>query len=141
LTITAGKQTYRLQDEVTFTVVVPRAGYLNVVNVGPRDDTTVLFPNQFHRDNHVQQGTLTLPTEQMPFYFPAQKPTGQTMTVAFLTATKIDLYEETVEGRKKSGELEAILAPLSTKAMRSVGVASRPGSSFAAGKVIFKVVE
>jgi hypothetical protein len=141
LTITANKPTYRLQEEVSFQIVVPRAGYLNVVNVGPRDDATVLFPNQYHRDNRVQEGTLRLPTDQMPFYFPAKKPTGPTMTVAIWSKTKINLLEDAVEGRDKSGGFDAVLAPLSAKAMQSVGVAQRQQDDFAAGKVMFKVVE
>ena len=93
MVVKATQKSYRLEDEVVFTIDVPHAGYLNVVNVGPEDNATVLFPNKFHRDNRVQKGLLTLPTDQMPFYFPAMKPVGDTLTVAFLTQKKVDMYE------------------------------------------------
>lgn len=141
LAVEANQATYRLDDEVVFTIDVPRAGYLNVVNVGPDDSATVLFPNRYHRDNHVTTGTLTLPTDEMPFYFPAMKPTGRTLTVAFLTEKKVDLYADAVEGRDKAGTLTAILTSLSAKAMRSVGVASRQDTRYAAGRVIFEVTD
>ena len=141
LTIRASQTGYRLGEEVVFTIDIPRAGHLNVVNVGPQDDATVLFPNKYHGDNRVTAGTLTLPTDQMPFYFPATEPAGDTLTVAFLTEKKVDMYKETVEGRDKEGALIRILAPLSAKAMRNVDVASRQDSGYAAGKVIFKVVD
>ncbi len=139
LAIKAGQENYRLDDEVVFTIDIPHAGYLNVVNVGPQDTATVLFPNKFHRDNRVSAGTLTLPTDQMPFYFPAMEPAGQTLTVAILTQRKMDLYEDAVEGRNKNGEFTIALAPLSAKATRDLGVASRQDRQYAAGKVIFKV--
>lgn len=141
LQVEANQATYRLGDEVVFTIHVPRAGYLNVVNVGPNDSATVLFPNQYHRDNRVPPGTLTLPTDQMPFYFPATEPTGRTLTVAFLTENEVNLNEDTVEGRDKAGTLTAVLTSLSAKAMRNVGVASRRDSRYAAGRVIFEVTD
>ena len=140
LAVKANQESYRLEDEVVFTIDIPHAGYLNVVSVGPQDNAIVLFPNKFHRDNRVQKGLLRLPTDQMPFYFPAMKPIGETLTVAFLTEKKMDLYEDAVEGRDKNGEFTIVLAPLSAKATRDVGVASRQDRRYAAGKVIFKVM-
>ena len=141
MAVKAGQKSYRVEDEVVFTIDIPHTGYLNVVNVGPQDNATVLFPNKFHRNNRVQRGLLTLPTDQMPFYFPAMKPVGDTLTVAILTERTVNLYESAVEGRDKNGEFTAILAPLSAKATRDVGVASRQNQRFAAGKVIFKVTD
>ena len=140
MAVEASRTIYRVEDEVVFTIDIPHAGYLNVVNVGPQDSATVLFPNKFHRDNRVAAGTLTLPTDQMPFYFPATEPVGDTLTVAILTERKVNFYESAVEGRDKAGEFIAVLAPLSAKATRDVSVASRePG--YAAGKVIFEVTD
>ena len=141
LSFKAHQASYRVDDEVVFSLDVPYAGYLNVVNVGPQGDATVLFPNKHHRDNRVTAGSLTLPTDRMPFYYPALRPTGPTLTAAFLTTTELDLYEAAVEGRNAAGELTATLASLSAKAVRDVGVASRKDSRFAAGKVIFEVRE
>ena len=141
LIVEANQKAYRLDDEVVFTINVPRAGYLNVVNVGPQDDATVLFPNKYHRDNRVPAGRLMLPTDQMPFYFPAMAPTGRTLTVAILTQRKMDLYQDAVEGRDKAGTLTEILASLSARATRNVGVASRQDPSYSAGKVIFEVTD
>ena len=141
LSLKSHQTSYRLDDKVVFTLDVPYGGYLNVVNVGPQGDATVLFPNKHHRDNRVKAGSLTLPTDQMLFYYPALKPIGPTLTVAFLTAKELDLYQAAVEGRNNAGELTATLASLSAKAVRDVGVASREDRRYAAGKVVFEVTD
>ena len=71
----------------------------------------------------------------------ALKPTGPTLTVAFLTAKELDLYQAAVEGRNNAGELTATLAALSAKAVRDVGMASREDRRYAAGKVVFEVTD
>lgn len=142
LSIKANRSDYRLDEEVIFTIDVPHAGYLNVVSVDSQDEAAVLFPNKHHSNNRVQEGLFTLPTDHMDFYFYARKPTGDNLTVAFLTKRKMDLYEDAVEGRNAKGELTVDFALLSAKAIqRGVGVASRQDPSYAAGKLIFQVTD
>ena len=143
LPITANQHRYQVGDELVLTIDIPHAGYLNVVNVGSQDNATVLFPNQYHRDNYVsKQDRFTLPTPEMRFALQAAEPAGPSMNVVFLTDERIDLYEESVGGRDKNGRLEVILAALSARAK---GVIARtievtPSYRAAGGKVIVEVV-
>ncbi len=144
LSITANQGRYRLGDELVLTIDIPHAGYLNVVNVGSRDNATVLFPNRHHRDNYVRGGTLTLPTPEMRFRLRATRPTGRSLNVAFLTEERVDLFEEGVGGRDRNGNFDVLLAALSAKAKdaiaRSFAVTSANGRGAAGGKVIVEVV-
>ena len=142
LNMKANQGNYELGQAVAYTIDIPHTGYLNVVSVDSQDEATVLFPNKHHSDNRVQEGQFTLPTDHMDFYFYARKPTGDNLTVAFLTKKKVDLYESAVEGRNAKGELTVDFAELSAKAMeRGVGVASRQDPSYTAGKLIFQVTD
>ena len=142
LGIKANRDRYRVGDELVLTIDVPRAGYLNVVNVGSQDNSTVLFPNKYHRDNYVQEGELRIPTPEMQFRLQAGEPIGPSLNVAFLTEKPIDLYEDGVGGRDKDGRYEVLMNALSAKAMKSLkSVTVKPTSGYraAGGKVIVQV--
>lgn len=142
LVIKANRRHYRVGDELVLSIAIPHAGYLNVVNVGSRDNATVLFPNKHHRDNYVQEGRLRIPTPEMRFRIQAAEPTGPSLNVAFLTEKRIDLYEEGVGGRGKDGHYEVFVNALSakaTKAVRSAVVVPTSGYRAAGGKVIVEV--
>ena len=148
LPISANQRRYQLGDELILTIDIPHAGYLNVVNVGSQDNATVLFPNQYHRDNYVsKQDGFRLPTPEMGFRLQAAEPAGPSLNVAFLTEKKIDLYEEGVGGRDRNGHFTALLAVLSARAKaivtREIEERSfRPTASYGAagGKVVVEVV-
>lgn len=146
----AGQTSYRLGEHITFTLNIPENGYLNVINIGPDDVATVLFPNKYHSNNKVAPGIITLPTAKMGFALPATAPPGETLTVAFLTATKIDAYQAAVDGRGKNGQMQAVLTQLSQyglhqiskAATRNIGVvATQPNKSsgFIAAKVLVTI--
>ena len=142
ITVNKDKDSYRVGDELVLTIDLPHAGYLNVVNVGSQDNATVLFPNRHHRDNYVQDDVLTIPTPAMDFRIRAGKPTGPSLNVVFLTEQEINLYEDSVGGRDKSGNFEVLLATLSAKGknmiMRTFEVTAS-NSEAAGGKVIVDV--
>jgi hypothetical protein len=145
LRLAANRNRYQVGDELVLDIDIPHAGYLNVVNVGSQDNPTVLFPNRYHRDNDMQEGTLTLPTPEMPFRLRATEPTGRSLIVAFLTKQRMDLYEEGVGGRNQNGEFVVLFADLSARALdltaRTIGVTPSPGwRGVAGGKVVIEVV-
>ena len=91
--------------------------------------------------NLVEKGKLRLPTEQMDFEFGAMKPLGESMTIAFLTEQPLNFYNMTTDGRGSSGEILSVLAPLSGRAIRSIGVVARNRNTiFYAGKLFTKVI-
>ena len=142
---TAPTTSLRLGNKVVLILDLPQSGYLNVVNVNPNDEALVLFPNAFHKENKVAAGRFSLPADAMKFDLVAQEPVGESVTVAFLTARKLNLYRDTLKGRDNSGNIVAQLAPLSAKAgaaMRSIVVERRDGAARHArhaGKVVVRV--
>ena len=139
----AVKTALRVGEKLAFSLDVPRAGYLNVVTVNPQDEATVLFPNAHHpRDNKVAAGRLEIPTDDMAFDLVAREPLGESVTVAFLTAKPVNLYQDTLKGRDRSGKVVATLAPLSAQGgvrMRSIVVERREGAQNYAAKVVTSV--
>jgi hypothetical protein len=91
-------------EKTEFSINVPASGYLNVVMVGPTDNGTVLFPNSFAKDNHVQAGKFTFPTAKMGFKITAMPPFGKTMVVAFLSEQPLNLLDEGFGNRDSSGK-------------------------------------
>ncbi len=138
LTVVAGKPAYVVGDEVTFAVDVPADGFLNIVTVDAADQTTVLFPNTYHPDNHVNAGKLGIPRVDMPFKLPAQEPVGPTLVVAFLSQTRVNMLELGIEGRDSSGKIQTVFTALTPFATRAIGVVARE-RGFRAGLTIVDV--
>jgi hypothetical protein len=130
-------------DKLIIKIDVTQGGYLNVINVGPDDQPTVLFPNEFYaNDNYVNPGMLTIPTERMNFEFFAKEPFGPSLVVAMLTDKPINLYQSGKAQRNSKGIITdtfSALSPLGIKQMRSFGVQQKTQSQFAAGMVETKV--
>jgi len=114
LTVSANKATYVLGDALVLNLQLPKAGYLNVINVDADDEPAVLFPNRFQQDNGVNAGALALPTPQMTFALQATKP-GPGLTVAFLTEQPVNLYKSGFGERDDKGNLLDIFSTLSPK--------------------------
>lgn len=105
LTVALNQGQHREGEKLVIEVDVQRAGYLNVVNVGPDDMPIVLYPNQFNADNRVEAGRLRLPTAQMKFDLVAQPPHGRTLVVAFLTDQPVNLYTSGDGRRDATGKM------------------------------------
>lgn len=116
----------RVKGEATeFQVLIPSEGYLNIVMIGPRDNSTVLFPNSYHTDNHVSAGKLNFPTSQMPFKITAQPPYGKTLVVAIVTREKVNLMEEGVGHRDARGKSIKPFAQLTRSGMKALNSGTR----------------
>ncbi|MEA3411676.1 MAG: caspase family protein [Pseudomonadota bacterium] len=151
--VSASQRNFRVGDPLILQVTVPDGGgYLNVVSIDSADRSTVLFPNQFHADNRVVEGRVTIPTEQMKFALPATEPFGPTLVAAFVTRQPVNLFET---GFKSAGDVFAEMSPLAThtldKAVRGFQIESRPAdpvealptgdaSEVYAGKLVAKIV-
>lgn len=138
MNVSANRAQLRLGDVVNFSINIPADGYLNVISVDAKDQATVLYPNAFHRDNHVSAGRLSLPTAKMNFDIQAQEPLGRSLTVAFVTTQPINLYKQSTEGRDQVGRVVDALVPLSAAGTRALGVVAKSNMSYA-GKVVVNV--
>ena len=133
----ATKTALRVGENTVLSLDVPRAGYLNVVNVNPKDKAIVLFPNTYYpHDNKVAAGRFEIPSQSMNFQLTGREPLGESVTVAFLTEKPINLYQDTLGGRDQNGKVVARLASLSANGgvrLRSIVVESRDNGGTARG--------
>lgn len=66
---------YARNDRIILNVVSPRACHLTLVNVDHKGKATVLFPNEFTRDNLIEPGKITrLPPADALYFFRLQQP-------------------------------------------------------------------
>jgi len=92
--LTPHNKTKYLKDEkLIIGIANTKSGYLNVIAINQQNETTVLFPNKYYKDNKVNAGGFALPTIKMGFDFKVQPPYGKSLIVAFLTEHKINIYE------------------------------------------------
>ena len=136
LEVRTNQQEYRLGDLLTIECQVNMDGYINVLNVDRTDQkATVLYPNQYHRDNRVQKGTtITIPSEDDAFQLPAQEPLGENLIVVFVSSDSLNAYE--MDGRI-AGPFGLVSKGSLT---RGFGVKAAP-SQWQAGKIITRVVK
>ncbi len=126
--VSARQQTYAPGQNLVVDVDVAQAGYVNVLNVGQGDgEVTVLYPNQYHRDNKVAPGRLTIPTGT-EFDLPAGLPPGQTqqqtIIVVVHTSKPLSAYD--------AGSGTGFLRSLGAEATRAFSVAAGAGAPNAA---------
>lgn len=113
-------------------VWVPEPGFLNIMSITADDQATVLFPNQYHPDNAVHRGKITIPTRNMDFEIVTDGPFGPNLITAFLTRSPINTYKY---GFKTTADVFARLSPNST---RSLMLSQRRGLP-AAGRVTTEI--
>jgi hypothetical protein len=80
-----GRTVFRVGDEVSFVVRVPREGYLSIVDLGTDGSINVLFPNEDTPDSRVQRGQVVRLPSGSDVQFAAQEPAGRGIVRAFLT--------------------------------------------------------
>jgi len=103
------KPNYRLGEEITFHVQVVRDCYLNLININPNGDLTLLFPNQHHPDNFVHAGqTLNIPENYYGFRLKIQPPCGFENVYALASDRPINIFDpdfknETFHAMTRSG--------------------------------------
>lgn len=138
MTLSGSGRQLRLGDEITLEVALPRAGYLNVVEVNSQDQATVLYPNKFATANEVKAGAFKFPTAEMNFVVRASEPLGPSLVVAFLTDKRVNLLELGIEGRDAAGRMQETFTEISARATRALTIEARQ-AGFAAGSLTVTV--
>lgn len=116
LQVRSTKSSFRNGEMLELSVEAPQDGYLNVVVIDSKDQPTVLFPNSYQRDNHVQAGRLSLPGN-MNFTIQAGKPYGQNLVAAFLSSRPVNMFDDGVGKRNSKGVMQDIFPSLSEKSL------------------------
>jgi hypothetical protein len=94
--IKTNNATFNVGDPLVISCNINRTGYVNVITMQPGDEVpTILFPNQFHPENQVEEGdSITIPSPGDSFALAAAPPTGEAIIAVFLTPFKLNLYKE-----------------------------------------------
>jgi len=122
------KTCFEIGDVLEISVWIPEPGYLNIMSIKANDQATVLFPNQYHPNNAVSRGKLSIPTGHMDFEMVTDGTTGPNLITAFLTQSPINSYEHGFKTAKD------VLATLSPNATRSLIIRHKQGW-LAAGRI------
>lgn len=113
LKVAAEPRALREGEAMVLSVELRQPGYLNVISVNPAGEPTVLFPNQFQSDNHVEAGRFSFPTAQMAFELRASAPHGESHIAVFQTSEPLNLYLNGEGERNAAGALLSRFASLS----------------------------
>ena len=113
-------------------VWIPEPGYLNIMSVSANDQAMVLFPNQYHPQNAVGRGKLTIPGGRMDFEMLTEGILGSNLITAFLTRSPLNSYEY---GFKTPNDVLAGLAPRSTRSL----IMRQKEGWLAAGRIIAEI--
>ena len=125
--IKLNKACFEPGEAMEISVWIPEPGFLNLMHIAADDQATVLFPNQYHPQNAVGRGKISLPTRRMDFEMVAEGPSGPNLIIAFITRLPINGYQDGFKTAK------GVLAELSPNSTRSLVM--RQGSGWlAAGK-------
>ncbi len=122
------KPRYLEGEKLVFDIEVPVAGYLNVIDVGPDDNITLLYPNRYSTANQVPAGRFTVPGSALPFDLPAQAPYGKSLLVAIVTSEPMSLLASSADGKTATLATPSLagLENAGVVATRSFGVSARP---------------
>ena len=132
--IKPNKTCFEPGDALEISVKITEPGYLNVMSTTADDRSTVLFPNQYHPQNAVDAGDLTIPTDQMNFELVSEGPPGPHLITAILSRWPANASEA---GNQTKYEVMAELSPISTGSMNK----GQKMGYLAAGKITVEVRE
>lgn len=137
------QRTLRLGQEITISIDLPFDGYLNIVNVGPRDEPTILFPNRFSEDNRVSAGRFDFPRSSDPFALSIGEPLGDNIVAIFLSTKPINFYRLSTEHGKDETDSAYYFRPLSALGIQatrgSIAIKERPRERMGAAIAEFTV--
>jgi hypothetical protein len=119
-------------DLLEISLKLTEPGYLNVVSITADDQSTVLFPNQYHPQNAVGPGKFTIPSAQMGFEMVSDGPPGPHLITAFLSRTPVNNYKD---GFKAKSDVMASLSPSSTRSL----IMRQKKGHLAAGKITVEI--
>jgi hypothetical protein len=117
------QRTFLENDPVRCQVRATEDCFLTILTIDPVGDVTLLLPNRWHPEFKLKAGqTVTLPTPDMGFEFPAAPPHGA--TILKVVATKRPLKLKGVDATTLT---EKGLVPLGRG--KAIGLAPRPSSA------------
>lgn len=90
----SGETAYRLGQDMRFSVQSARAGRLWIVQVGPDDELTQLYPNDYSEDNLVSADrAFSIPAPGADWSLEAVEPLGKSIVAFVVTTGEVDVDE------------------------------------------------
>ncbi|KOR32592.1 hypothetical protein TI05_06300 [Achromatium sp. WMS3] len=107
------------RDHLELRLEIPKSGgYLNIVNIGPKDEATILFPNAYQTNNYVNGGSLHWPGINAAFRIGVPGPAGANLIIAFVSERPVDLRKKGFATESYATTIFRELIPASTETLR-----------------------
>ena len=139
LPINLNKKHFAIDDEISIEFNTPVEGYINVIAIDSIDQSVILYPNQFTKNNKIKKGNTIIPGISEKFELLAADPTGPVLIAVFISPTPVNLYNLTTNNRNEDGTIETAFSSLSaigTKAIANIAHSSRREHFYTASAVI-----
>ncbi len=94
------QSSYKIGDRISFSFNSEKACYLNIVDVGPTGNITLLFPNRHHQDSKISANkTYTIPDETSDsFAFSVDPPAGTERVYAIASTQPLNIFNSNFRG-------------------------------------------
>jgi|GEM_PF-1883583 len=95
VSVKADKTNIRMAEKISFSVYSSRDGYLNILELDPENNVTVIFPNKHKAGNNriTADNPIRVPEDIGGFKFVGQGVPGPSRILALVTPEPVNLYE------------------------------------------------
>lgn len=151
LSIQTPKLNYKVDEAVPLSVKVPANGYLYLFTVDQYDNSSVLFPNEFNKNNKVSAGqNFDVNYASVGFDLLGAEPLGEAIVVAVVASRALNINNKSPFNHDEKGNRLSPFEPVNPGLARAIKVGKASSSSaptnqasndysYYAGKVVFNV--
>jgi len=105
----SGDERAKLGEDLSFRVTSDKDGKLWIVQVDPRDELTLLFPNERMRDNTISAyKSVVIPPKEADWRIEAGEPAGKSVIAFVVTTGDIDIRDVLSEKKDISKALRLV---------------------------------
>jgi hypothetical protein len=140
-----GKSIFHIGDKLVFLVRSEKKGYLYLLDINPRNMVTLLFPNNFDRNNFIEAGSVvTVPGPKFSSEFFADEPAGFDTIIAVVSTQPwkelegADINAQTILATLDARQVtEVVAGALTRSATRGVRIRPKPTEAETAGSIVW----
>lgn len=124
------KTKYKEGDKLAIHFEASEDCYLTLIDINPRGEAIVIFPNDFNRNNRIESGRVyTIPNDEMGFDFITEPPYGVDILKAIASREPIISLKEVFDSIDELKPFAGIEDPaMLTRGIRVEGRKAKPGA-------------
>lgn len=131
ITLWTQKNSYQIGEPVKIFIKSKRDGYLTVLDISPKGENSVIYPNLYSKGNFIKAGIIyEVPSENAPFIIEAVEPKGTEIIRAIVSDQPLEELENlsvTYSKENPFGTLNTSFPDLS-RGLSVKSKSSKPGS-------------